>query len=93
MKSGSRERGFRTFALIAAVSGTWALLVTLTGGFAVDSSLIHFSSRSPRNASLVAALSTSIAWALAAPSRRRQWLTTTRRRAIDAAAGVLRVVR
>jgi hypothetical protein len=92
MHSGSRDRGFRTFAVIAAVSGTWAIAVTLTGGFAVDSSLIHFSSRSPRNASLIAALSAAIAWALAAPSRRRQWLTMTRRRAMDTAAGVLRVV-
>jgi hypothetical protein len=92
MKSGSRERGFRTFALIAAVSGTWALVVALTGGFAVDSSLIHFSSRSPRNAGFVAALSAAIAWALAEPSRRHQWLTTTLGRAMDTVAGVFRVV-
>jgi hypothetical protein len=92
MKSGSRERGFRTFALIAAVSGTWGLLVALTGGFAVDSAFVHFSSRSPRNASLVALLSAAIAWALAGPSRRHHWLTAARRRAMNWTAAVLRVV-
>jgi hypothetical protein len=92
MNSGSRDRGVRAFVILAALSSTWAIAVSLTGGFAVDSSLIRLSSRSPRNPIIIAGLSVVIALALASPSRRRHLLITTMSRARAAAAGALRVV-
>ena len=92
MNNSSRDRGFRVFRTIAAFAGAWAMAVAFTGGFAVDSPFIHLSSRSPRNATIIAAVSAAIAWALTPAFRRRQWLTTTRSRTVAVFEGVLSLV-
>jgi hypothetical protein len=92
MNNSSRDRGLRVSLTIAAFSGAWAAAVALTGGFAVDSHLIRLSSRSPRNAIIIAAISAAIAWALTPAFRRRRWLMIVRSRTVAAAEDVLSLI-
>jgi hypothetical protein len=90
MTTDLRERIFRALSVLAAISSVWAVGIALTGGFVVDAGLIRISSRNPRNAGIIAAVSAALACVAATPARRRRILITAKARLIDSTEGLLR---
>ena len=91
MTRGTADRASRAFAIIAFISAVWAIAVILTGGVALDSGVLRLSSRTPRNPSILSALSGLVAWMLASPRQRHRWISATVGVARHAAATFLRL--
>jgi hypothetical protein len=68
-----RIRLCRALSIVCALAAIWAIAVTLNGRVVIDLVFFRISSRSPRQAIVIAALSALAAW-VATPGRRRQVL-------------------
>src|ERR1700732_514882 len=72
----SRESRLRiglswVFSTVFVLAAIWAVVVTLKGRFVADLHVFRISSRSPRNAIIIAVLGAVAVW-MATPARRRQ---------------------
>ena len=62
----------RALIVLSALALLWAVVVALTGGIVLNVHSIRLSSRSPRNAGLIALLGGLAGWALLPPGERRR---------------------
>jgi len=67
----------RALALASLAIGLWAAIVWATGGFLLELGPVHFSSRSPRNPLILAAVGYAMAWLMSTRDERRRVLALT----------------
>ena len=81
-----RRRLVRALVALSGLAVCWAIVVMWTGGGVVYLGEIRFSSRGPRNITLLAVLGLVLAWALSVPGQRARTLAAEYRWLVDLVA-------